>query len=153
MVNRNVMKSEHDLFIDCLPYEWRSGTSDDLFLPIYPPRSIRIVLWFLITSKFLQQVYEFFWLILSPWIIRTLSPFHFASLYYTVQLSPVPYTHHLPSSKQPPYLPIMAFPEPFWDVLPCNFPPFRLLWHTSSLSYCSLHDHVVYIVFVARPPS
>ena len=64
------------LFIDCLPYEWRSGTSDGLFLPIYPPRSMHVVLWFLMTSKFLQQVYEFFWLMLSPWIIRTLSPFH-----------------------------------------------------------------------------
>ena len=29
--------SEHGLFIDCLPYEWWSGTSDGLFLPIYPP--------------------------------------------------------------------------------------------------------------------
>ena len=27
--------------IDCLPYEWQSGTSDGLFLPIYPPRSMR----------------------------------------------------------------------------------------------------------------
>ena len=54
------IKSEHDLFIDCIPYEWRSGTSDGLFLPIYPPRSMRLVLWFLMTSKFLQQVYEFF---------------------------------------------------------------------------------------------
>ena len=35
-----------DLFIDCLPYEWRSGTSDGLFLPIYPPRSMRVVLCF-----------------------------------------------------------------------------------------------------------
>ena len=26
------------------------------------------------------------------------------------QFSPVSYTHHIPSSKQPPYLPIMAFP-------------------------------------------
>ena len=26
--------------IDCLPYEWRSGMSDDLFLTIYPPRSM-----------------------------------------------------------------------------------------------------------------
>ena len=64
------------LFIDCLPYEWWSGTSDGLFLQIYPPRSMRVVLCFLMTSKFLQQVYEFFWLILSPWIIRTPSPFH-----------------------------------------------------------------------------
>ena len=54
------MKLEHDLFIDCLPYEWRSGTSDGLFLPIYPPRSMRLALWFLMTSKFLQQVHEFF---------------------------------------------------------------------------------------------
>ena len=27
--------------IDCLPCEWRSGTSDGLFLPIYPPRGMR----------------------------------------------------------------------------------------------------------------
>ena len=27
--------------IDCLPYEWWSGTSDSLFLPIYPPRGMR----------------------------------------------------------------------------------------------------------------
>ena len=26
---------------DYLPYEWRSGTSDGLFLPIYPPRGMR----------------------------------------------------------------------------------------------------------------
>ena len=43
-VNRYVMKSDHDLFFDCLPYEWRLGTSDGLFLPIYPPRSMRVVL-------------------------------------------------------------------------------------------------------------
>ena len=36
----------YDLFIDCLPYEWRPGTSDGLFLPIYPPRSMRVVLRF-----------------------------------------------------------------------------------------------------------
>ena len=59
------------LFIDCLPYVWRSGRSDGLFIPIYPPRSMCVVLWFLMTSKFLQQVYEFFWLMLSPWIIPT----------------------------------------------------------------------------------
>ena len=27
--------------IDCLPYEWRPGMSDGLFLPIYPPRGMR----------------------------------------------------------------------------------------------------------------
>ena len=46
MVNRYVMKSEHDLFIDCISYELQSGTSDGLFLPIYPPRSMRVVLGF-----------------------------------------------------------------------------------------------------------
>ena len=46
--------------IDCPPYEWWSGTSDGIFLPIYPLRSMRVVLWFLMTSRFLQQVHEFF---------------------------------------------------------------------------------------------
>ena len=32
--------------IDCLPYEWQSGMSDGLFLPIYRPRSMRVVLLF-----------------------------------------------------------------------------------------------------------
>ena len=73
MVNRLWWSRSTILFIDCLPYEWQSGTSDGLFLPIYPPRSMRVMLWFLMTSKFLQQVHEFFWLILSPWIIRTLT--------------------------------------------------------------------------------
>ena len=40
-------------------------------------------------------------------------PSTIASLSSTVQLSPVPYTQLLPSSKQPPYLPIMTFPWPF----------------------------------------
>ena len=34
----------HALFIDFFPYEWRLGTGDGLFLPIYPPRSMRVVL-------------------------------------------------------------------------------------------------------------
>ena len=55
------------------------------------------------------------------------------------------------SSKQPPYQPIMAFPWPFRDILPCNFPPFRLSWHVHHC-HIALHDHVVDIVFVAKPP-
>ena len=72
MVNRYVMKSEHDLFFDCLPYEWRSGTSDGLFLPIYPPRSMRVVLCFLWLVDFCNEYASSLWLMLSPWIIRTL---------------------------------------------------------------------------------
>ena len=41
-----VMKLEHEVFIDCLLYEWRSGTGDGLFLSIYPPRSMRVVLFY-----------------------------------------------------------------------------------------------------------
>ena len=119
------------LFIECLPYEWRSGMSDGLFLPIYPPRSMCVVLWFLMTSKFLQQVYEFFWLMLSPWIIRALTfPSLLASSVLCIALSHIESWCKLrrciqnsviwyalshinlliSSSKQPPYLPIMAFP-------------------------------------------
>ena len=45
------------------------------------------------------------------------------------------------SSKQPPYLPIMAFPQPFRDILPCNFHH-----HIDDLFiYCpiTLHDHKI----------
>ena len=78
-------------------------------------------------------------------------PSTIASLSSIARLSPVPYNHHIPSSKQPPYLPIMAFPEPFRDILPCNFPLFR---YYDTLHHChiAMHDHVVDIVFVAKPP-
>jgi len=32
---------KHGVFFECFPYEWRSGTSDGLFLPIYPSRGMR----------------------------------------------------------------------------------------------------------------
>ena len=38
---RDVTNLKHEVLFDCLPYEWRSGTSDGLFLPIYPPRGMR----------------------------------------------------------------------------------------------------------------
>ena len=69
----------------------------------------------------------------SPWELVQTSPVHpnpviwYALSHINLLIS---------SSKQPPYLPVMAFPYPFRDILPCNFPPFRLLWHVSSLSYC-----------------
>ena len=61
------------LFIDCLPYEWRSGTRDGVFLPIYPPRSMRIVLCFQWLVDFFNKYMGSLWLMLSPWIIRTLT--------------------------------------------------------------------------------
>ena len=44
--DRCVTNLKHEVLFDWLPYEWRSGTSDGLFLPIYPPRSMRIILGF-----------------------------------------------------------------------------------------------------------
>ena len=51
---RYVTNLKHEVLFDCPPYEWRSGTSDGLFLPIYPPRSMRVVSRFLMTCRFLQ---------------------------------------------------------------------------------------------------
>ena len=61
------------LFIDCLPYEWWSGTSDGLFLPIYPHRSMRVVLGFWWLVDFCNKYMSSLWLMLSTWIIRTLT--------------------------------------------------------------------------------
>ena len=151
MVNRYVMKSEHDLFIDCLPYEWWSEMSDGLFLPIYPPRSMRVVLGFWWIVDFCNKYVSSLWLMLSPWIIHTLTlPPLLASL--------TPRTfcrYHTPTI-----------------YLPQNIHHTYLLWHFHSHSeiYCdatfhcsvyydtlhhchiALHDHVVGIVSVAKPP-
>ena len=43
---RYVTNLKHEVLFDCLPYEWLSETRDGLFLPIYPPRSMRVVLGF-----------------------------------------------------------------------------------------------------------
>ena len=113
------------------PYEWRSGTSDGLFLPIYPPRSMRIVFEFLMTSKFLQQVYEFFWLMFSPWIIRT--PFTLSLL--LASLVPCNFCrYHTPTI-----------------YLPQNSHHTYLLWHFHRISeiYCpaTFHRSVYYGMF------
>ena len=46
------------------------------------------------------------------------------------------------SSKHPPYLPIMACPQPFRDILPCNFHHHHI--HDLSI-YChiALHDRKI----------
>ena len=70
---RCVTNLKHEVFFDCPPYEWRSGTSDGLFLPIYPPRSMRVVLGFLWLVDFCNKYVSSLWLMLSPWIIRILT--------------------------------------------------------------------------------
>ena len=61
------------LFIDCLPYEWRSGTSDGIFLPIYPPRGMRSSTLLRGLINFCNKYVSSLWLMLSPWIICTLT--------------------------------------------------------------------------------
>ena len=43
---RYVTNLKHEVLFDCPPYVWRSGTSDGLFLPNYPPRNMRVILFF-----------------------------------------------------------------------------------------------------------
>ena len=117
--------------IDCLPYEWQSRTSDGLFLPIYPPRGMRSSTLLRGLINFCNKYMSSLWLM---WVhgLYTLLPFRiFSSLYGTmhcpfsprelVQTSlvhPNPVIRYalshinllISSSKQPPYLPIMAFP-------------------------------------------
>ena len=99
----------------------------------------------------------------SPWIIRTLTFPQFASLYGTVHcpfspresvqtslVHPNPVIWYalshisliISSTKQPPYLPIMAFPWTFWDILPCNFHRFRFD-DLSIHCHIALHDHKI----------
>jgi len=68
-----VTNLKHEVFFDCHPYEWRSGTSDGLFLPIYPPRSMHVMLGFWWHVDFCNKYVSSLWLMLSPWIIRTLT--------------------------------------------------------------------------------
>ena len=60
-------------FIYWLSSLWvRSGTSDGLFLPIYTPRSMCVVLCFGLID-FCNKYVSSLWLMWSPWIIRTLT--------------------------------------------------------------------------------
>ena len=117
--------------IDYLPYEWRPGTSDGLFLPIYPPRSIRVVLCFQWLVDFCNKYMSSLWLMFEsmdythshPSIIASFfgtmhCPFSPRELVQTLPVHPNPVIRYpqsdisllISSSKQPPYLPIMAFP-------------------------------------------
>ena len=78
-------------------------------------------------------------------------PSTIASLSSTAQLSSVPYTHHIPSSKQPPYLPIIEFHSHSDIYFHATYHPF-VYYDTLHHCHIALHDHVVDIVFVAKPP-
>ena len=152
MVNRYVMKPEHDLLFDCLPYEWRSGTSDGLFLPIYPPRSMRVVLGFWWLVDFLNKYVSSLIMTNVESMDYTHShPSTIASLSCAAQLSPVPYTHHMFLKKAtiPTYYGIFHSHSEIY----CHATFHRSIYY-DTLQHChiTLHDHVVDIVFVAKPP-
>ena len=106
------------------PYEWRSGTSDGLFLPIYPPRSMRVVLgfWWLLNFcisiwVFLTNVesmdYTHFYLSAFASLFDTVHcPFSPWELVQTSPVHPNPMIRYalshinllISSTKQPPYL-------------------------------------------------
>ena len=79
-------------------------------------------------------------------------PSSIASLSNTAHLSLVSYTHHTPSSKQPPYLPTWHFHS--HSEIYCHATFHHSVYHHDIHYYChiALHDHVVDIVFVAKPP-
>ena len=78
-------------------------------------------------------------------------PSTFASLSNTAHLSPVSYTYHTPSSKQPPYYLLWHFHS--HSEIYCHANLDRSIYY-GTLHHChiALHDHVVDIVFVAKPP-
>ena len=79
-------------------------------------------------------------------------PSTIASLSNTAHLSPVSYTHHIPSSKQPPYT-YLSWHFHSHSEIYCHA-TFHCSVYYDTLHHChvALHDHVVDIVFVARPP-
>ena len=139
------------LFIDFLPYEWRSGTSDGIFLPIYPPRSMRVVLCFQWLVDFCNKYMSSSWLMLSPWIIRTLTlPPLLASLIPpTFRRYHTP-TIYLPQNSHHTYLSWHFHSIPRYIAMQLTTVPFTMT--RSIIFIIALHDHVVDIVFVAKPP-
>ena len=127
-----------------------------LFLPIYPPRGMRSSTFLQGLIKFCNKYMSYLWLNVSPWIIHT----YLFAICYPLQHHALPFltsrcganfagaskpcdmirsiTHKTPyiflkTATIPTYYGISIA---IWDIFPCNFPPFRLLWHAPSLSYC-----------------
>ena len=75
-------------------------------------------------------------------------PSTFASLSNTVHLSPVSYTYHIPSSKQPPYLPICNASRPMCQV--SSSYSLLLLCHCLRVMHCISCHHVHFICIHVR---
>ena len=137
--------------IDCLPYEWRSGTSDGIFVPISPPKSIcsSTLFWGLI--NFCNKYVSSLRLMSSSWIIRSPTlPSLLASLVprnFRRYHAP---TIFLPQNSHHTYL---SWHFHSYSEIFCLATFHRSVYY-DTLHHChiSLHDHVVDIVFVAKPP-
>ena len=128
------------------PYEWRSGTSNGLFLPIYPTRRMHVVHW-----DFCNKYVSSLWLMLSPWIIHTLTlPPLLASLIpRTFRRYHTP-TIYLPQNSHHTYL---SWHFHSHSEIYCHATFHRSVYY-DRLHHChiALHDHVVDILVVAKPP-
>ena len=78
-------------------------------------------------------------------------PSTIASLSCAAQISPAPYTHHIPFSKQPPYLLLWHFHSHSEIYCHATF-HHSVYYDTHHHCHIALHDHVVDIIFVAKPP-
>ena len=136
-----------------------------------PPRSMRVVLCSQWLVDFCNKYVSSLWLMLSPWIIRTLTlPSLLASSVPCIALSHLESWCKLRRCIETPWYHTLYHT---WTslYLPQNSHHTYLLWHFHSHSeiYCNatfhhsvyydtlhhchiaLHDHVVDIVFVAKP--
>ena len=135
MANRYVTKLEHEVFIDFLPYEWRSGTSDGLFLPIYPPRGMRSSTLLRGLINFCNKYVSSLWLMLSPWIICTLTlPPLLASLVPRNFRRYHKPTIYLPQNSHVPTYHGISIAIPRYIAM--QLPSSSYTWFEHSLSYC-----------------
>ena len=113
---------------DCLPYEWWSGTSDGLFLPIYPPRGMRssTLLWGLINfcNKYLISL----WLMCVHGLYTFL---HFCNL--LASTLPCISLSHLESRCKLR----RCIQTPWYDML----------YHTKDLLYLPQNSHCTYLLW------
>ena len=66
-------------------------------------------------------------------------PSTIASLSCTAQLSPVPYTHHIPSSKQPPYIFLKTATIPTYHGISIAIRRYIAMQLSTIPSYDTLH--------------
>ena len=100
----------------------------------------------LITNRFLQQVYEFFWLMLSPWIICTLTlPSLLASSVPCISLSHLESRCKLRRCIQTPWYDTLYHTLASL-YLPQNSHQTYLLWHFHSHS--EIYCHATSIIFI-----